>query len=450
MLDKLLKKIQSVRGVDYADLRFIESESTAVSVKDGKVEDVKSDAGSGYGVRALVDGCWGFSAGNSLDKLDKAVKNAVKLGTSVPSTRAGKGSPYYAALDPVTDEVRLGYTEPGLDEVIDFLRECDKLLSDDNRIKSTASSAGNTVVKKYFVNSEGSRISQEYMRSLVRANATAKKQGILQEAYERSASFDWSHTTELAGDARERAIRLLSGKSPPKGVLPVVMDPDLVGVFLHEAVGHMVEADHVLEGQTILKGKVGEEIGSPAATVVDDGTATGYGRIYYDDEGVKAGKTVLVEDGVLQGFLHDRESAGELDARPTGNGRAQSYFHKPIVRMTNTYLVNGDHSFRELAEDVKHGIYLIGSRGGQASTTRGVFQFSCMEGYLIKDGEVDYSKNIRDASLSGNTLEVLKSINRVGSDFKLDSPGYCGKKGQLMPVDGGGPHVLTKALVGGA
>ena len=228
--------------------------------------------------------------------------------------------------------------------------------------------------------------------------------------------------------------------------MPVILDPELAGVFAHEAVGHASEADLVLEGGSVLENKIGEQIASPLVSVIDDPTLHEYGYYPFDAEGVQSTKTTIIKDGMMESYLHSRETAARLGGIP-GHSRAQGY-SMPIVRMSNTYIDNGNSKFEEMLEDIGNGMYLIGSRGGQVNTGEGVFQFNAEKGYLIENGEL--TTLLRDVSLSGNTLEILKNVNMVGNDLTMHS-GRCGKNGQLAPVTDGSPHIsITKALVGGA
>jgi len=438
-----LEKVISLKA-DYIDVRVISVDSLSVTAKDSKIEEVESCQDFGFGVRVLYNDNWGYAAGNNITDLLNVARYAIKLAKTSGIKKKEKIT--LAESKTIKDNVKIKSKIPDISEVVEFVLDCEKEAKE-SRIVSTASHVVNSEIKKIFVNSEGTEIKQEYFRSFLGVSATAKKGSILQESSERSTSFSWNHNLETARIARDRAIRLLTSRKSPSGKLPIIMDPELVGVFLHEALGHMAEADLVLEKQSILKDKINQRIASQIVTIVDDGTAEGYGKIFYDDEGVKAQKTIIVENGVLKSFMHSKQTASFLNSKPTGNSRAQSYDAPSVVRMTNTYIENGKSSFDELIEDIKYGIYLIGSNGGQASPARGIFQFASKEGFLIENGKIKNS--IRNAGISGNTLEVLMSISRIGNDFKIKSPGHCGKKGQSVPVDGGGPHILTEALVGG-
>lgn len=452
--NSVIKKAISLPA-DYIDIRIINSHSLSITAKDKKIEGVESDTTFGIGVRALYEGNWGFATTNSENNLLETTEHAVRIAKSMYSTAGrhknkGKNKDLLITLSEskvIVDTIIKEAAIPPVEESIELIMSCESNASMP-QIKSTSSSLVNGCIEKLFLNSEGSRIEQKYFRSRLGVKSIAKKGDELQEAHEVSAGFSWDHNTEIAKNASKKAIRLLGGKKTPNGELDIIMDPRLVGVFVHEALGHMAEADLVMEGQSMLAGMQNKKIASPMVNIYDDGTADGYGKITYDDEGVPSRKTALVESGVLKGYMHSRQSAGMMGVESTGNGRAQGYGSVPVVRMTNTYIDVGEFSFEELLEDVKKGVYLLGSRGGQTDPTRGVFQFSCEEGYYIENGEIKH--NLRDAGISGNTIEVLSSIRMLASDFSLDDPGYCGKKGQNVPVDGGGPHVLTRAVVGGA
>ena len=252
---------------------------------------------------------------------------------------------------------------------------------------------------------------------------------------------------EFGRNVGEKAVRLLDAKPAPSGTFPVIADPELTGVLIHEALGHAVEGDLILQNDSILKDKMGEKIASDIVNIYDDASLReGFGYYPYDVEGVKTKPNQLVKDGTLVSLLNSRETASKLGMQSSGNARS-TIADQPIVRMSNTYLQPGDNTFDELIEDIPDGIYLKGSRGGQVDTGKGIFQFNAAEGYLIKNGEI--TTPLRDVSLSGNILETLKNIDALGNDFKL-SVGFCGKDGQTAPVGDGGPHTrILNALVGG-
>ena len=322
-----------------------------------------------------------------------------------------------------------------------------------DKVNSTTVSYSDGEINEIFMNSEGSQIQTITSKVRMALNASATDGEIIQfghgsiggvKGYEVIADTDIESFGRNIG---EKAVRLLDAEAAPSGKFPVIADPELTGVLIHEALGHAVEGDLILQNDSILKDKMGEMIASDIVNIFDDASRKdGFGYYPYDVEGVKTKPNQLVKDGKLVSLLNSRETAAKLGMTSSGNARS-IISDQPIVRMSNTYLQPGDNSFEELFEDIDDGIYLKGSRGGQVDTGKGIFQFNAAEGYLIKDGEI--TTPLRDVSLSGNILETLKNIDAIGDDFKL-SVGFCGKDGQTAPVGDGGPHTrILNALVGG-
>ncbi|MBO4355210.1 MAG: TldD/PmbA family protein, partial [Methanomicrobium sp.] len=230
------------------------------------------------------------------------------------------------------------------------------------------------------------------------------------------------------------------------GIMDAVLDQELAGVFAHEAVGHASEGDLVKEGVSVLKGKMGEKIGNGIVNVVDDPTLHEFGFMPVDGEGVKPVRTEIIKNGVLNSYLHNRQTLAAVGDGDAGHARAQTG-EVPIVRMSNTFIENGDSSYDEVIAECKNGILLKGSRGGQVDPGRGVFQFNAEYGYLIENGEI--AGMVRDLSLTGDILKTLHDIALCADDRRMN-PGYCGKSGQNVPVTDGSPHLLLKnAVIGG-
>ena len=230
--------------------------------------------------------------------------------------------------------------------------------------------------------------------------------------------------------------------------MPLIADPDLTGVYIHEALGHPCEADLVAAGDSCLEGRLGQKIGSDIVTVVDDPTLRGgYGAYPVDDEGVDAREKMLIRNGVLTEYLNHRETAGRFDLEPNAGARAQDGLHHPLVRMSNTVIQGGSHrDLDALVDDVEYGVFACGTRGGQVDTGRGSFQFAAQEAWLIEGGEL--TQPLRDVSVSGMTLEILNDVDGLAKEGGLASPGFCGK-GQTVPVGDGGPYMrISTALVG--
>ena len=285
-----------------------------------------------------------------------------------------------------------------------------------------------------------------------RITASAQSEGVFTFSREEIGStagyelFDAQTPEALGKKVAKIAIEQLKAKSPKGGRFPVILGPNVVGVFVHEAFGHLAEADLALSGG-ILANNLGKKIGSNLVTFYDDGTIEGgFGTFKYDDEGVPTHKTLLIKDGVVTGLMHNRETAQKFNVEPTGNARAEDFRVEPIIRMRCTYMAPRDQSIEELIKEVKSGYYFKSFRGGQANID-GTFQVGIQEGYEINKGEI--GDPVRNASISGNSLETLRHISGVGKDFLLD-PGRCGK-GQTAFVSDGGPTIkIDEVVVGGS
>lgn len=400
-------------------------------------------------MRVLKNGAWGVSFTTNPAKMEDAGKSALKLANALDNDV--KLADVEPTQDKVKSKAKLKLQNVSLDEKKEAMSAAEKAANLEAIVSTTVNyvdGEGSTI----SANSEGTELQVAESRVALFMNAVAASDGIIQFGHKSTggaAGFEVIQKEDLEKFGRvtaEKALRLLKAELPPSGKFPVVMDPELTGVFIHEALGHASEADLILQNDSILKGKMGTQIGSPAVTIIDDATMDAFGYYPYDSEGVKTIKNILVEDGVLRSLLSSRETASQLDITPSGNARSV-VGDQPIVRMSNTYLKPGELKFEELIEDMDNGIYLKGSRGGQVDTGKGVFQFNAAESFLIENGEV--TNPLRDVSLSGNILEMLLKVDGVGSDFKM-GVGFCGKSGQTVPVGDGGPHVRVKeAIVGG-
>lgn len=418
-------------------------------MKDGKIQEITSGNKWGGCIRVLKNGAWGVTFTTIPDKLESITESALKLVNNL------KSNAELADIRPIHDDVKskakIKLQDVSLDEKKEVMSNVDKAAHLDGIVSTTVNyvdQEGTTI----FANSEGTNLQVEESRVALFINAVAASEGIIQFGHKSTggaAGFEVLKKEDLEKFGRtpaEKALRLLKAELPPSGKFPVVMDPELTGVFIHEALGHASEADLILQNDSILKGKLGSQIGSSVVNIIDDATMDAFGYYPYDAEGVKTRENVLVKDGVLVSYLSSRETASQLNISPSGNARS-AVGDQPIVRMSNTYLKPGEFKFEELLEGIDNGIYLKGSRGGQVDTGKGVFQFNAAESFLIEEGEV--TTPLRDVSLSGNILEMLLKVDALGSDFKM-GVGFCGKSGQTAPVGDGGPHVKVKeATVGG-
>ncbi|HOT85258.1 MAG TPA: TldD/PmbA family protein [Methanofastidiosum sp.] len=437
----------------FVDIRLQKRANNIANVENGVLEEVSSNEQAGVGVRALINGAWGFSSTNDTDAVQRCIDSAyrIALATSRNSNRD------HFEIDPPSikgkfeNKVKINPEDIPLEEKITYAFEIEKGAKIDPLVRNTNSVCTDSITEQLYISSAGSELYQKTTRVYLKS-VVASGNDTLQMGYDLIGGtrgyevLKEKSLNDLGKEACNKSIRLLSAKKVKGGEMTVVLDPKILGVFIHEALGHACEADIVLQGDSILEGKIGEKIGADGVYIYDDPTyQEKNGSYFFDDEGIKAKKTCLLEDGILKSYLHNLETASRFKSTPTGNGRAQGFSSRPLVRMSNVYMGKGDHTFEELI-DIKEGLYVKGGRGGQVDTAKGLFTFGCEEVYEIKDGEI--GELYRDASLSGNTLEILKNISGIGRDFLIGNPGSCGK-GQYVPVDDGGPHIRTRALVGG-
>jgi TldD protein len=280
--------------------------------------------------------------------------------------------------------------------------------------------------------------------------AVASRNGNVQMGYEREHSihgFNLRHQQSQGKKAAEIAVALLDAGVAKSGKMRAVLDPELAGVFAHEAVGHASEGDLIKEGNSVLKGKTGQKIGNENLTIIDDPGIHEFGFDPVDAEGIAVCRTEIIKKGVIHAFLHNRETLSSVGNGVAGHARAMPG-EPPLVRMSNTFIEAGDATDHEIFEECRDGIFLKGSRGGQVDPGRGIFQFNAEYGYLIEKGEC--TTMVRDVSLSGEILVTLHGITLCGNTRTM-SPGYCGKGGQSVPVSDGAPHILlSDAVVGGS
>ncbi len=457
----LLTKITNVAtekfGAEYAEARAQNLSKTAFTMKEGRVEAAKQGIESGVALRVLMNGAWGFATVGSLDTkvLTEAISDACTMAKAA-SYRL-KNPIKLAKTKTIEDHVQINPkknpAEISIEEKIKMATDATIVtLKRDKRIKSCTVDYMDLTGTSFFANSENTFIENDKLYVWSKLTASALQNGVFTFSREELGStagyeiFD-KETPEAIGERlAKRAINQLSAKTPKGGMFPVVLGPNVVGVFVHEAFGHLAEADLALAGG-VLANNMGKKIGSDLVTFYDDGTINGaFGSFKYDDEGCPAMKTLLIKDGVVTGLLHNRETAQKFNVEPTGNARAEDFRVEPIIRMRNTYMAPRDQSVEELLEGIKQGYFFKSFRGGQANLD-GTFQVGIQEAYEIVDGEL--GESVRDASISGSTLETLLKVEAVGKDFELGS-GRCGK-GQTAFIGDGGPHIrVSEVTVGGS
>jgi TldD protein len=457
VLAKVVDAAERKFGAKYVEVRAQKLYKTMVTLKEGRVEAARQGIENGAALRVLVKGTWGFASVGALDvkTLTDAVSDACKMAEAASSRRKApiklvqtKAFEDKVVLKPRKDPSKI----PAEDKIDTALTVNDVILGYDKRIKSCTINYLDSTGTTYFINNEGAYIEEDELYIWLGAGAIAKEGDVFtfsREAVGTTSGYELFdvETPEKVGQmTAKRAVEQLKAKPPKGGTFPAVLGPNVVGTFVHEAFGHLAEADLTLSG-SVLSDKLGRKVASNVVTFYDDGTIEGaFGSFKYDDEGVPAQKTLLVKDGVVVGLMHNRETAHQFNAKPTGNARAEDFRVEPIIRMRNTFIEPKDCSFEELIEDIKFGYYLKSYRGGQANLD-GTFQVGIQEAYEIVNSEL--GEPVRNASISGNTLETLLKVDAVGKEFEL-WPGVCGK-GQLAFVSDGGAHTRVKeVLVGGS
>jgi len=457
ILTKVVDGASQKFGAEYAEVRAQKLSKTMLTLKESRVEAAKQGIENGAALRVLVNGAWGFASVGALDfeTLNEAILDACKMAKAASSRLKApiKLIETKAIEDKVMAKPREDPSKISIEDKIGTTSKMSNIiLGYNNHIKSCTIDYLDLTGTNYFINNEGTYIEQDKLYVWSRITATAKQADAFTFSREEIGSTSGYEifnveTPEIVGERlAKRAVEQLKAKPPKGGTFPVILGTNVVGVFAHEAFGHLAEADLTLSGSVLLD-KFGKKIASNVVTLYDDGTIDGaFGSFKYDDEGIPAQKTLLIKDGVVVGLMHNRETAQKLKAKPTGNARAEDFRVEPIVRMRNTLIEPKDHSFEELIEGIKAGYYFKSFRGGQANLD-GTFQVGIQEGYEIVNGEL--GEPVRNASISGNTLETLLNVDAVGKAFEL-WPGRCGK-GQTAFTCDGGPHIrVKKVIVGGS
>ena len=437
-------------GIRYHDLRQVRGYQTHIDVDNGVVESAGTSFFDQTLIRALGDKGWGMVTMDSFDphgatrienlveeagKLSRVTQEEVRLAPAIP------GALQVPALleDPATVE---------MEEKIRLLRSIEqaaKMLE----IQNTRATYIERKEQVWFLDSSGYEVHYEVTRCGYAVMAVASRNGVMQmarESHHTITGFNLRHQASMGEKAATTAVNLLDATVARGGRMDAVLDPELGGVFAHEAVGHASEGDLVKEGNSVLRGRIGESIGAAALTIVDDPTLPEFGFEPLDAEGSRVQRTEIIRKGKVYSYLNSRETAAVVGHGDPGHARAMPG-DVPLVRMSNTFIENGDSTTEEIFSECGNGILLSGSRGGQVDPGRGVFLFNAEYGYLIEKGE--RTRMVRDVSLSGEILSTLHDITLVGKDRTMHQ-GFCGKGGQSVPVSDGAPHLLLRnAVVGG-
>lgn len=457
MLEKLLNSMMTSH-VDDADLYFQSSSYESWYLEDSEVKSGSFSIDRGVGIRAVSGDKTGYAYCD--DILLPAMQRAAEAARSIAFTHAGTAQAIQIATSPVARYAGLNPIE-GLSklEKIALLEAIDREARGvDPRVIQVNASLSGCYEVIMVASLNGQRVAD--VRPLVSVNVSVivedskgKRQSARSGGGGRVAYSYFLEKDRALGYAREavrEALVNLEAEAAPAGTMPVVLGPGWPGVLLHEAVGHGLEGDFNRKGLSAFSGCLGQQVAAKGVTVVDDGTlADRRGSLTIDDEGTPTQCTTLIEDGVLVNYMQDKLNAKLMGMKPTGNCRRESYAHLPMPRMTNTYMLAGQHSPEEIIRSVKKGLYAVNFGGGQVDITSGQFVFSASEAYLIEDGKI--TRPVKGATLIGNGPEVMKKISMIGNDLALDGGiGVCGKDGQSVPVGVGQPTLKIDALtIGG-
>lgn len=452
LLADLIARYQA--QVDYLAIRLEEAEGTDILLRGGKIETLSEGISVGGQVRACFKGGWGFASFNQLSTLAERIEEAIAAARLV-----GDEETLLAPVQPIQDtrQLPLVGTDPRHVSLVRKKELCghyaDILRSVDDRIITTSVRYGDSAQKIILATSEGTFLEQSWVDMEMRFAATARSGETVQTGREttgsRKAYEDLENLDLQVQSAARRGVEALALPPVRGNTYTVVIDPILSGLFVHEAFGHLSEADMAYENPDLLEVMtLGRRFGPANLQIFDGAAPEGHrGSYYYDDEGVPATTTQLIQDGTLVGRLHSRETAGTLGEAATGNARCLSYQYPPIVRMTNTWIERGDTPVAQLVDGIQEGVYARNWLGGM--TNGEMFTFTAGEAWMIRNGEV--AEPVRDVTLSGNVFSTLADIEAIGDDFFWDESGGCGKGGQSgLPVGCGGPSLrIRNVVVGG-
>jgi TldD protein len=446
----------------YVELRYHDRQTHAVRVEQGRVESAQVNRRRGVGVRVLEGGTFGFASTSRVDA--SAVRAAIERARA--AARASR--PYRREAVPALAAIALArgaFVDPAFEELRRLPLEQKVDLAIETEARARGGSAGlrsascrytEIFEEKAIATSDGADVEVRLVRPEFAVSAVAERDGELQSASESiGVTGDWeclfgrSRPEALAEKAARTAVDLLRAGYPEGGRATVILSPALVGLLAHEAIGHTVEADFVLAG-SVARGKIGQRVASEHVTLVDSGASEHLpgagGTLPVDDEGVPTQRSVVIRDGILASYLHNRESAARFEVAPTGNARAWEFADEPLIRMRNTFIEPGHSSLEEMIAGVEDGFLLEGPQGGQADST-GEFMFGVQEARRIRNGRL--GELVRGVTISGIAFDVLRSVDAVSREFRWDlGAGYCGKI-QPAKVDAGGPWLRCQVVLGG-
>ena len=446
----------AVAGADDGEIFLERRRSESLVLDDGRIRSAAYDAGEGFGLRAVRDDVAGYA--HSTQITESALKRAAQTarlavgagGGTLADTPVGTNRQLYGAFNPIT--------EASFAVKIDTLREIDAYMRAlDPRVVQVTASLAASVQEIAILRPEGGLVTDTRPMARISIAVIVEKDGHRESGHYGgggriglSGLMAADHWQPVAREALRVALVNLDAVPAPAGSLDVVLGPGWPGILLHEAIGHGLEGDFNRKKTSAFAGLMGQQVASRGVTVLDDGTIPDRrGSITIDDEGTSSNKTPLIEDGILVGYMQDRQNARLMGVKATGNGRRESYAHAPMPRMTNTYMLGGADDPADLVSSMKDGIWAVGFGGGQVDITSGKFVFSCTEAYRVRNGKV--GEPVKGATLIGDGPTVLRNVRGIGNDMAMDPGiGNCGKAGQWVPVGVGQPSLLIGGLtIGG-
>jgi len=455
VLARVLAKGKST-GAGFSEIFIEDKRSMGASLDDGRVEQVSSGRDSGAGIRVINGETTGFAY--TADLSEAGLLAAAEAAAAAAST--GDGGNHSVSLGALkrqrVNDVRIvPQSVPKARKVELLMIANDAARGNNSSIVQVSAGYSDSTRRILVANSDGVFATDEQVRTIFRVSAVANGDAGMQTGYDSLGHtvgfelFEEESVAELAERAARQAVTKLRARPAPSGAMPVVIKCGSGGVLFHEACGHGLEADLVARGASVYAGRTGELVASPLVTLVDDGTMSReWGAIGIDDEGHASQRNVLIQDGILTDYMWDHIRSRNEGRTPSGNGRRQSYEHLPMVRMTNTFVLNGTEEPDDIVRATEKGVYVAKLGGGSVNTATGDFVFGMTEAYLIENGEI--TEPLREGNLIGNGPQVLADIDLLGNDFAMGGPGTCGKDGQGVPVGDGQPTLRVKSMtIGG-
>ncbi len=457
--DKIIREVMNealAKGGDYCDVFFQHTLSNYIGLEDKEVNRAYSNIDFGVGIRVLKGDQTGYTFTEEITL--KSMKNAAKTAANIAnSSKKVEAVDFYTHAHPNYYAIKTHWEQVSIDKKIPYLQTInDKIFALDKRVIKSSVSFNDSTTYILFANSEG-RITYDYQpQTVLSASCTAEQKGERESGSFNLAGrhgiefFTPENVDKIATEAVSQTVSAFDAVKPQGGEMEVVLAAGSSGILLHEAIGHGMEADFNRKDISIFSDKMGKKVANDFVTIVDDGTNPNIrGSINIDDEGNDSQKTVLVGNGIMESYLHDRISAHHYKVKPTGNGRRESFRHEPMPRMRNTYMLNGPHTKDDIISSTKKGLYAISFSNGQVNIGGGDFTFYVKSGYLIENGKL--TEPVKDINIIGNGPDVLSKITMVANDLEMSEGGWtCGKNGQGVPVSQGLPTVKVSSItVGG-